>query len=155
MPRLGTRLRPTTGSPSLQFVLRDLYIYRDFVWELLDGVIYKTLYENPLDFSKIYDIVMNDETLFHHSLQYHIFLRNRVDFHTKSYKSPDPEVPIQSLNICINRVTQTVSLGCLWPNRIMETIDQSAFLTPGLFLNPLTRRNMVSGVENDLSSANV
>ena len=24
-------------------------------------VIYKTLYGNPLDFSKIYDIVMNDE----------------------------------------------------------------------------------------------
>ena len=36
-----------------------------------------------------------------------------MDFHTKSYKSPDPEVPIQSLYICINRVTQTVSLGCL------------------------------------------
>ena len=50
-----------TGSPSLQFVLRDLYIYIDFVWELLDRVIYKTLYGNPLDFSKIYDIVMNDE----------------------------------------------------------------------------------------------
>ena len=51
----------TTGSPSLQFVLRDLNIYKDFVWELLDRVIYKTLYGNPLDFSKIYDIVMNDE----------------------------------------------------------------------------------------------
>ena len=50
-----------TGSPSLQFVLRDLNIYKDFVWELLDRVIYKTLYGNPLDFSKIYDIVMNDE----------------------------------------------------------------------------------------------
>ena len=50
-----------TGSPSLQFVLRDLYIYKDFVWELLDRVIYKILYGNPLDFSKIYDIVMNDE----------------------------------------------------------------------------------------------
>ena len=39
------------------------YIYRerDFVWELLDRVIYKTLYGNPLDFSKIYDIVMNDK----------------------------------------------------------------------------------------------
>ena len=37
-----------------------------------------------------------------------------MDFHTKSYKSPDPEVPIQNLCICINRVTQTVSLGCLW-----------------------------------------
>ena len=37
-----------------------------------------------------------------------------MDFHTKSCKSPDPEVPIQSLYICINRVTQTVSLGCLW-----------------------------------------
>ena len=36
-----------TDSPSLQFVLtaalRDLYIYKDFVWELLDRVIYKTL----------------------------------------------------------------------------------------------------------------
>ena len=52
---------PSTGSPSLQFVLRDLYIYKDFVWELLDRVIYKTLYGNPLDFSKIYDIFMNDE----------------------------------------------------------------------------------------------
>ena len=51
----------TTGSPSLQFVLRDLYLYKDFVWELLDWVIYKTLYGNPLDFSKIYDIFMNDE----------------------------------------------------------------------------------------------
>ena len=52
----------TTGSPSLQFVaLRNLYMYKDFVWELLDWVIYKTLYGNPLDFSKIYDIVMNDE----------------------------------------------------------------------------------------------
>ena len=40
---------------------RDLYIYKDFVWELLDRVIYKTLYGNPLDFSKIYDNVMNDE----------------------------------------------------------------------------------------------
>ena len=50
-----------TGSPSLKFVLRDLYIYKDFVWELLDRVIYKTLYGNPLDFLKIYDIVMNDE----------------------------------------------------------------------------------------------
>ena len=38
-----------TGSPSLKFVLRDLYIYKDFVWELLDRVIYKTLYGNPLD----------------------------------------------------------------------------------------------------------
>ena len=38
-----------------------IYIYRDFVWELLDRVIYKTLYGNPLDFSKIYDIVMNDK----------------------------------------------------------------------------------------------
>ena len=34
-----------------------------------------------------------------------------MDFHTQSYKSPDPEVPIQSLYIGINRVTQTVSLG--------------------------------------------
>ena len=42
-------------------MLRDLHIYKDFVWELLDRVIYKTLYGNPLDFSKIYDIVMNDE----------------------------------------------------------------------------------------------
>ena len=41
--------------------LHDLYIYKDFVWELLYQVIYKTLYGNPLDFSKIYDIVMNDE----------------------------------------------------------------------------------------------
>ena len=46
---------------ALQFVLRDLHIYKDFVWELLDRVIYKTLYGNPLDFSKIYDIVMNIE----------------------------------------------------------------------------------------------
>ena len=38
-----------------------------------------------------------------------------MDFHTKSYKSPDPEIPIQSLYIyvCINCVAQTVSLGCL------------------------------------------
>ena len=42
-------------------MLRDLYIYKDFVWELLDRVIYKTLYGNPLDFSKIYDIFINDE----------------------------------------------------------------------------------------------
>ena len=41
--------------------LRDLYIYKDFVWELLYRVIYKTLYGNPLEFSKIYDIFMNDE----------------------------------------------------------------------------------------------
>ena len=40
---------------------RDLYINKDFVWELLDRVIYKTLFGNPLDFSKIYDNVMNDE----------------------------------------------------------------------------------------------
>ena len=45
----------------LTVTLRDLYICKDFVWELLDRVIYKTLYGNPLDFSKIYDIVMNDE----------------------------------------------------------------------------------------------
>ena len=51
----------TTGSPSLKFVLHDLYLYKDFVRELLDRVIYKTLYGNPLDFSKIYDIFMNDE----------------------------------------------------------------------------------------------
>ena len=50
-----------TGSPSLQFVLRNLFLYKDFVWELLDRVIYKTLYGNPLDFSKIYDIFMNLE----------------------------------------------------------------------------------------------
>ena len=56
-----TALGVTTGSPSLKFVLRNLYIHKDFVWELLDRVIYKTLYGNPLDFSKIYDIVMNDE----------------------------------------------------------------------------------------------
>ena len=31
------------------------FIHIDFVWELLDGVIYNT------NFSKIYDIVMNDE----------------------------------------------------------------------------------------------
>ena len=42
-------------------MLRDLHIYKDFVWELLDRVIYKTLYGNLLDFSKIYDIVMNIE----------------------------------------------------------------------------------------------
>ena len=35
--------------------------YKDFVWKLLDRVIYKTLHGNPLDFSKIYDNVMNDE----------------------------------------------------------------------------------------------
>ena len=61
MCKIKTNTGSTTGSPSSQFVLRDLYIYRDFVWELLDRVIYKTLYGNPLDFSKIYDIVMNDE----------------------------------------------------------------------------------------------
>ena len=53
----GNQLTWTTGSQSLQFVLFvalcDLYIYKDFVWELLYWVIYKTLYE------KIY--VMNDE----------------------------------------------------------------------------------------------
>ena len=42
-------------------MFRDLYIHKDFEWEPLDRVIYKTLYGNPLDFSKIYDIVMNDE----------------------------------------------------------------------------------------------
>ena len=61
MCKIKTKTGSTTGGPSLQFVLRDLYIYKDFVWELLDRVIYKTLYGNPLDFSKIYDIVMNDE----------------------------------------------------------------------------------------------
>ena len=45
----------------LTVVLRDLYIYKDSVWELLEWMIYKTLYGNPLDFSKIYDIVMNDK----------------------------------------------------------------------------------------------
>ena len=61
---MGTCICTATGSPSLQFVLsialRDLHIW-GFVWELLDWVIYKTLYGNPLDFSKIYDIVMNDK----------------------------------------------------------------------------------------------
>ena len=49
-----------TGSPSLQCVSdgRVLYIC-DFVWELLYQAIYKTLYGNPLDFSKIY-ITLND-----------------------------------------------------------------------------------------------
>ena len=43
-----------------------------------------------------------------------------MDYHTKSYKLPDPGVPIQSryIHVCINRAvqpfTQTVSLGCLW-----------------------------------------
>ena len=45
------------------------------------------------------------------------FLRNRVDSYTKSYKSPDPGVPLQTLYICRNRavrpLTQSVSLGCL------------------------------------------
>ena len=54
-----------SADPSLQFVLtvglRHLYIYKDFEWELLNRVIYKTLYGNPLDFSKIYDNIMNDE----------------------------------------------------------------------------------------------
>ena len=57
----------TTGRPSLQFVLTValcVYTYIDFVWELLDRVVYKTLYGNPLDFSKIYNIVMNDEIKF-------------------------------------------------------------------------------------------
>ena len=31
------------------------------IWEPLDRVIYKTLHGNSLDFSKMYDIVMNDE----------------------------------------------------------------------------------------------
>ena len=31
------------------------------MWELLDRMIYNTLYGNPLDFSRMYDIVMNDE----------------------------------------------------------------------------------------------
>ena len=30
-----------------------------------------------------------------------------MDSHTKSYKSPDPVVPIQSLYICINRAVNT------------------------------------------------
>ena len=49
-----------TGSPSLQCVSdgRVLYTY-DSVWELLYQAIYKTLYGNPLDFSKIY-ITLND-----------------------------------------------------------------------------------------------
>ena len=34
----------------------------------MDRVIYKTLYGNPLDFSKIYDIVMNDEIKLTHLL---------------------------------------------------------------------------------------
>ena len=38
-----------------------IYTYIDFVWELLDRGIYKTLYGNPLNFSKIYHFVMNDE----------------------------------------------------------------------------------------------
>ena len=33
----------------------------NFVWELLDQVVYKTFYGNPLDFSKINDIVMNGD----------------------------------------------------------------------------------------------
>ena len=45
----------------LTVALRDLYLSKDFVWELLDRVIYKTLYGNPVDFLKIYDIAMNDE----------------------------------------------------------------------------------------------
>ena len=45
----------------LKVALRDLYIHKDFPWELLVWVIYNTLYGNPLDFSKIYDIVINDE----------------------------------------------------------------------------------------------
>ena len=32
----------------------------DFVWKPLDRVIYKTLHGNPLNFLKIYDIVMNE-----------------------------------------------------------------------------------------------
>ena len=48
--------------PKLTVALRNnLYIHKDFVWKLLDRVIYKTLHGNPLDFSKIYDIVTNDE----------------------------------------------------------------------------------------------
>ena len=43
-----------------------------------------------------------------------------MDFHTKSYKSPDPEVPIQSFYLCINRVTQTLSLGLLWSVRLLD-----------------------------------
>ena len=52
-------------------MLRDLYICKDFVWELLDRVIYKTLYGNPLNFSKIYDIVMNDEIKLTQNRQVH------------------------------------------------------------------------------------
>ena len=52
---------PDHRQPKLTVYTYDLYIYKDFVWELQDRVIYKTLYGNPLDFSKIYDIVMNDE----------------------------------------------------------------------------------------------
>ena len=32
-----------------------------------------------------------------------------MDFHTKSYKSPDPEVPIQSLYICMYKLCNTNS----------------------------------------------
>ena len=45
----------------LYLPLRMPISYKDFVWELLDRVIYKTLYGYPLDFSKIHDIVINDE----------------------------------------------------------------------------------------------
>ena len=55
----------TRGSPKLNTVCvyghtaQFIYI-KDFAWELLDRVIYKTLHGSPLDFSKIY-ILMNDE----------------------------------------------------------------------------------------------
>ena len=49
--------------PKLTVCVNNLYInlYKDFVLELLDQVIYKTLYGNPLHFLKLYDIVIDDE----------------------------------------------------------------------------------------------
>ena len=47
-----------------------------------------------------------------HNNMNHIFLKTRAHSHSKSYKSRDHGVPIQSLYICINRavrpLTQTV-----------------------------------------------
>ena len=37
-------------------------------------VIYKTLYGNPLDFSKIYDIVLNDEIKLTYNLLFSVYL---------------------------------------------------------------------------------
>ena len=65
-PRNGSKSytpRMNHRQPKLTVCVNNLYInlYKDFVLELLDQVIYKTLYGNPLHFLKLYDIVIDDE----------------------------------------------------------------------------------------------